>query len=709
MPRSSATSYDFHSLDQWQACLQDRIVTERKAHSALLSIMQPWQAEPVTFESQVIGQPFYRSKDELLWAAQGGFVAGARSDKNCLGPLPVDDWLVQSKCIVVSDGYLWSWKSDSIIQAHDNESFTLCHSFTLPMRIIDVAAYVDNSVLILGINEERTVIWRLNCQGRCAVQMESLPVRNAIAFAYLSSRREVVILTGGDRPGLHWFELGSHTATQCVPVTRYSNCFTADRIASMGGNEIVLVGADIEEHHGAVIVDAEGLERQRLSWRQDWGAAIGLASDAAHLAIATRSGVLEFGKTEHVPTSLPGIDATVLTPVLRASHRSSAAPWLRADIQVHLPAGSQLNLFVLSTNDPETRAQLEAVGRDRSSTIQSRWHTFLAHPDLTSKALAFSGSDGGDDAFVTCAVPLFDVLDEYIWVGIQLIANGGAAVPKVQRLQVYYHCPSLMDYLPAIYQRDATSPGNFLRSLIGVIETSSQALDKQIEDLGTLIAPEHANDQWLDYMASWLGVPWNQNLSTLQKRAVLDRAEELTSLRGTRLGLVALLACVMGATNRFRIGDETADNGFAVLGGAECRGSELPALIGGEGLDSATLDSQAILSKSYLPLQDQTTDPAASFCGRIRILLAASARERRCWEEWIEPLIAQVMPLGTSLEIHWVGPQFFDHDRLEMETSLTDLRAARLGTDAVTGLAVLASDARLANRIGPVLPSTNQQ
>ena len=121
--------------------------------------------------------------------------------------------------------------------------------------------------------------------------------------------------------------------------------------------------------------------------------------------------------------------------------------------------------------------------------------------------------------------------------------------------------------------------------------------------------PSTAAGPWLDFIARWLGLPWDDALAEEQKRRIVARASDLARGRGTRAGLETLLDCLMpGTPRRFRVTDATADFGFATVGGEACRGSALPALLGGRTQWSAELDSSAVLGRMRLPCAGQLDD-----------------------------------------------------------------------------------------------------
>src|SRR5438045_8287662 len=101
---------------------------------------------------------------------------------------------------------------------------------------------------------------------------------------------------------------------------------------------------------------------------------------------------------------------------------------------------------------------------------------------------------------------------------------------------------------------------------------TTQGLDERIASMGSLINPSSAPEPWLDFIARWLGVPWDDELPLKYKKALVNRAPELAKTRGTRAGLEALLGALLPGSRRFRVTDNTADSGFAVVGGASCDG-----------------------------------------------------------------------------------------------------------------------------------------
>jgi phage tail-like protein len=247
-----------------------------------------------------------------------------------------------------------------------------------------------------------------------------------------------------------------------------------------------------------------------------------------------------------------------------------------------------------------------------------------------------------------------------------------------------------MEYLPATFQKDEVKPDSFLRSLVGVLETTTHGIDERIASLGSLIDPANAPEPWLDFVARWIGIPWDDELSLDQKRSLLGHAEQIITSRGTRTGLETLLASLIpGEPRRFRVIDPTADLGFAMVGGSGCMGSTLPAILGGHAQWNSELDWTSVLGRMRLKCEGRTDDGFSGLNAKVRIDVAANAAERKAWGPWLFALITEMIPLTARAELRWVTAQSLRTGRLDTTMVLGPSPTAHLGTDAITNLARL--------------------
>jgi hypothetical protein len=151
-----------------------------------------------------------------------------------------------------------------------------------------------------------------------------------------------------------------------------------------------------------------------------------------------------------------------------------------------------------------------------------------------------------------------------------------------------------------------------------------------------------------------------------------------------------LLECLIPDTpRRFRVMDATADFGFAVVGGESCAGSALPAILGGNTRWQPQLNLSAVLGCLRLPCAGQLEDGALRLAGRVQVEVVATAAERQAWRPWLVALITEMVPLTAQVKLRWVTAQEFRTDRLDGTMTLESPPEPHLGTDAITGLAIL--------------------
>jgi phage tail-like protein len=443
----------------------------------------------------------------------------------------------------------------------------------------------------------------------------------------------------------------------------------------------------------AFVLDADG---NRLSEVQLTAQATGIAAMRQNLIVTDARGLLRYATADIVPDTTAEVQCTLITPLLQSLDLEGGSPWLRVDSSATLPEGTTLEISYAATDDPEVRDRLKAITEDVRLPSSQRIQKLLSEPDLWSSKTIFHGSDREPEVpDAPRSAPLFDVRGRYLWVCVTLTAARGARLPAVTELAVSYPGRSLMENLPTPYRRAAAQPGDFLRSLVGVLEATTQDLDTRIAALGSHIHPATAAGPWMDYVAGWLGLPWDDALTDEQKRAILLHASDLAKRRGTRAGLETLLECLLpGSPRRFRVTDAIVDFGYAVVGGDRCAGSALPAMLGGFTRWHAELDSTTVLGYTRLPCTAQVDGGTQGLVRKIRIEVAAGAKKREASEPWLLTLITEMVPLTVSVALRWVSAQALRTDRLDDTLVLEAPPSPHLGSDAVIGLARLPEQRR---------------
>jgi phage tail-like protein len=89
-----------------------------------------------------------------------------------------------------------------------------------------------------------------------------------------------------------------------------------------------------------------------------------------------------------------------------------------------------------------------------------------------------------------------------------------------------------MQYLPTLYQGD-----EFLGRFLRIFEDVLSPIEGMIDTVADALDPRLAPEEFLPWLASWLGVELDENWPVEQRRELMTRAATLYRWRGTRRGL----------------------------------------------------------------------------------------------------------------------------------------------------------------------------
>jgi phage tail-like protein len=700
MSTAPATGYHFKTTAQWQTCLLAQAEGSVTAGVTSLDPFAPYLSSPTPgFASNDAFAPAYTRGRVTLWrdgdrhllrAYQGDTQPERHAAPEAIG--------AATRMIgTATDLWVPAAAPDSL-QCFDVESLSRRLTVDLsPGRVLDIARDAADGIIALVHEEESLVCVHVSCAGAIGARVKldgmqgesnvlgfgvvgALGAGNSAVFAVLTRGPG----NAGDR--LYWFMQDGGAHFKVTQLAAYAPCFEAAALTGDATGRLYVAGTD---NHGGgprshvMIFDAASTLVDDVNLYQR---PTGIATSRNALLVTGAGGLYVLAATDTVPDDVNQVQGMILTPVLESPDVPDGRRWLRVEIVCDLPAGATLQIACAATDDPAERDKLNQIAATTLPAAQ-RVQNMLAEPNIWQPPIALHGSSSPPpQAGVPFAAPLYDIHARYLWVCVTMVAGAGAVLPSITRLSVLYPGRTLMENLPALYQRDEATPGRFLRSLVGVLETTTHTLDDTISSLGANIHPDTAAGPWLDYVARWLGLPWDDTLDVSQKKAIVENAEFLAAQRGTRAGLSKLLACLLpGTPVRYRIADFTVDYGMATVGGASCKGSALPALLGGLPASAARLDVQATLGCMRLPCGVTEVDPFARFVGLLVVEVAASAREKRLWTPWFANVLSSMVPLTARLQIRWLGPDAFVDGTLGDTLILGHPSNPRLGTDAVTG------------------------
>lgn len=551
-------------------------------------------------------------------------------------------------------------------------------------RLVDIADAGKDGVWALVSHQRRTRLVHVGCAGSLVQQQPELPagLPRVRALAFLRDSAELALLAA-DGSALWFFDLAQTARKLQLDVLEEGA--VATRLASDGRGLLFIGVCGKDKAHRILVVDAHGDLLDTIGLQE---APTGIAARGAQLLVTGARGATLFS-SEGASTTVTG--CVLITPVLYSPKRADARGWLRAELSATLPPGATVTLQYVGHDDALMRNAALRIARDATLTPQQRAARLGKMLSGWSTAVAYTGSvdaDAAADAIpaTQLSAPLFDARSEHLWLRIGLHAGPGSRLPQLRQVRVLYPDRSLIEYLPAIYRTEA--PGDFLRQLVGVLEATTQGLDRRIAMLGRLLDPATANGEWLDYTARWLGLPWDDALTIVQKRTLMQSAHSILAMRGTRQALEMLLRCLF-PDQLFRVRD-SADREPLPLGA----GATLPALLGGLPSSSATLGRRAILGQARLP-DPQVPGTGLAPLAQVRIDITATAVQRKQTESWLPAMIDAFIPVTARAVLRW------RRKRLDgTETTLGDDMVLGEAPDARLGDNIVIGGARLpASRI----------
>ena len=697
MSADNQRRYSFGAAAQWASGLSARVDGDALDATGVVTPFAPYQDTPKLYKSRGAFAPAGARDGRIFWRAAG--CALLRLDPDDEQPEMVDAPAPPNEIhrMAVARDNLWlSGGSPAELRCHDTTQ--LARRFVVKlagMRLIDFASDGSDGVWALvapepcgsnGDDNDKVCCIHFDCAGYEVLRFAPAGADSPIQLAWLARGERLVMLAAGGKQ-LRAYAPGNPEPRYTADINSIRPCFGATWLASDSRSRIMLAGLEHDAWgDGATVLtlDADGQFLHALVLPAP---ATGIHATRNRLLVTTAEGLLHYtlgGAGAGAGSTAADTRCDFVTPVLQSPLNDNPRRWLRVEALAALPPGTSIEISYASTADAEVQEKAARIAADRSLTAGRRLALLREYLQDWTTPMVFRGTATGAQA--PYAVPLFDVHEPWLWVSVALLAAPGAALPRLDRLDVLYPGRTLMEYLPRVYQRAEAEPDNFLRALVGVIETSTQEQDRRIASMAGMIAPETAPPEWLDYVARWLDLPWDDALDEQQKRRVLAGADLLASRRGTRAGLETLLAALLpGAPPPYRIVDVGAQYGFAALGAGP-----LPALLGGLPVSATALNRKAILGKARLTCTDSPPDDVSRLVGQITVSVTATAAQRSAWEPWLANLIGAMLPATTRLVLRWasVAGRLLD-DRIGEDYVLNEAPAPHLGTDAVTGLARL--------------------
>ena len=656
-------SYRFASAAHWSRCLLHRFDAGEDGtvspsmrlglHPTQLATPRPLSA----VAADPYGMPLFRNGDDaarLFRLDNAGTIEGA---------FETDLTLAATPRLVVGRTWAWAFSTTAlVVRRYHRDSLQLEAALDVSRACIDGDRVPAPQAIHDAASDGRDGIWllvttfnggagllRIDCAGRLREQRDlTCQELQPSQIGSVNGGADVVLLAG-DGTRVAFVDASNGAVARIVQAADLAPCWRVIRMATDAGNRVVLWGLDRDRPRpGALFVlDRSGdtVDGPLASDGRDF-AVTDLAVSRNTVWFATPTGLwrLDGGEASGARES----DSTLLTPALVSPESDTDRGWLRAEITAPLPRGAMLDVQFASTNDPRLARELIEVSANQSMTAQARqaqiWSS-LEQRDARRFIIT-----GPTPERLPIVVPLFDSKDRWLWLRLHVVTPPGAAPAPIAELRVLYPELSIVRYLPAVFRGDANDPNNLLRRLVGVLEATTQRIDRQILEIAAHLDPDTAPREWVDYLARWLDLPWDDGLPLGSRRCILRHAADLIDLRGTRRGLERLLRALLGADGVARVTDVTVEHPPVRIGQ---RGAALPMVLAGAPGTTATLGAKAVVGRARLSCAPGECDPLASLVPALRIVNMASQSARLELQPLLARVLAQYVPAGIRLSIRW--------------------------------------------------------
>ena len=595
----------------------------------------------------------------LYWCSSDGHVAWLAPGASAPCRIHAPD-IARGPRLVMGRSWLWTFSPGSV-QLTRFDALTLRQDDArLPRErgdIVDIAGDGRDGVWVLSQGRgHRQCLWHVDGAGKSAV-----PRHPPLAACSLVRLGQKLVLLAADGKSLVFVESSKlDVPIKTIQLPAGSSGMVAKRIDGDGRSRIFLTGQPVST---ALWLDAEGGLVQEImvdGTHASLSPLSGIAARGNSVWLAGASGLVEL--VAAFAAEGPAADGVYLSPPLYSPDTGDLRGWLRAELSAVLPPGSMLTVTVLNTGDRIIAKEAKGIAENAHLSPGERQHEIEKLFDQSQRLkYDFHPAPGRVEvAPQQYSVPLFNHQGPWLWLKVALQAAPDGELPRLHELQVLYPNISLMQYLPAIFHGDVSArtpltgdSGVMLRRMVGVLETTTQGLDRSIGALAGNLQAATASGTWLDYMARWFDLPWHDALPVTTRQALLGRGEELLAKRGTRDGL-QLLVELLAPGAAVRIVDHNADLGILVLGGHQGRvGSALPAILGGLPPSAAALSRRAVLGQAKLNRPGTAPSPAARFVDLVRVEVRAHGETRSVLADLLPDLIDAMLPAGMRAIIKW--------------------------------------------------------
>ncbi len=143
------------------------------------------------------------------------------------------------------------------------------------------------------------------------------------------------------------------------------------------------------------------------------------------------------------------------------------------------------------------------------------------------------------DSIVTYETPVFAEPGRFLWIMLELQGTRKVS-PRVQAMRVQKQGHQLLNHLPKFYSRDANMR-DYLRRYLALPEAILNEFDVSSLTRQVMLDPYSSRQEWLAWLASFLGMSFDERFTPETKRQLIEEAAWLFRFRGTIAGLERLI------------------------------------------------------------------------------------------------------------------------------------------------------------------------
>jgi len=347
-------------------------------------------------------------------------------------------------------------------------------------------------------------------------------------------------------------------------------------------------------------------------------------------------------------------------------------PWHRIELDAEVPVGSRI---VVSTHTDI------AGDADVLALPDAEWDTRFA---LVS-GLEPQANPGPPPEFLIQSPE-----GQFLWVRVELQGNG-FATPAANILRVHFPRETYLDYLPAIFAADDEGR-RFMERFLAVFKTEWDSLEQRFASMPAYFDPKAVPEGFIDWLASWMALPLEQNWNADKKRRALETIPAIYPRMGTPGAVEQYIRVYLE-----NLGTPLPPGQPALLEGFRRRRQMVflaESSLGREGM-GAPLWSRGVVGRLQIGEYSRVgearifstgspeTDAFQTYAHRFELFVPATAIKTNDEERMFRRAIDAAKPAHTIYDLNLVAPRFRVgvQSSVGLDTVIGTYPSMRLGCD----------------------------